>query len=54
VSRRFARLFLGVAVVVGTGAFIVIGSTPAGPLYLELITPNPDFPAFQHCRRLTG
>ena len=42
------------AKVVGTGIFIVIGSTPAGPLYLELIEPNPNFPAFQHCPRLAG
>ena len=40
--------------VVGTGVFVVVGSTPAGPLYLELITPDPDFPAFQHCPRLAG
>jgi hypothetical protein len=40
------------AKVVGTGVFIVIGSTPAGPLYLELIEPDPSFPAFQHCPRL--
>jgi len=38
--------------VVGTGVFIVIGSTPAGPLYLQLIQPDPRFPAFQHCPRL--
>jgi hypothetical protein len=40
--------------VVGTGDFIVVGSTPAGPLYLELIEPDPGFPAFQHCPRLAG
>jgi hypothetical protein len=42
------------AKVQGTGVFIVIGSTPAGPLYLELIEPDPSFPAFQHCPRLAG
>ena len=42
------------AKVQGTGNCIVIGSTPAGPLYLELIEPNPRFPAFQHCPRLAG
>jgi hypothetical protein len=40
------------AKVVGTGVFVVVGSTPAGPLYLELIEPDPSFPAFQHCPRL--
>ncbi|WP_109507436.1 hypothetical protein [Nocardioides speluncae] len=40
--------------VVGTGVFIVIGSTPAGPLYLQLIEPDPNFPAFRHCPRLAG
>jgi hypothetical protein len=40
------------AKVVGTGVFIVIDQTPDGPLYLELITPNPNFPAFQRCPRL--
>ena len=42
------------AKVVGTGVFIVVGETPAGPLYLELIEPDPSFPAFQHCPRLAG
>jgi hypothetical protein len=40
------------AKVVGTGVFIVIDQTPAGPLYLELIEPDPSFPAFQRCPRL--
>jgi hypothetical protein len=40
--------------VVGTGVFVVVGTTPAGPLYLELIEPDPSFPAFQHCPRLAG
>lgn len=38
----------------GTGVFVVIGQTPAAPLYLELIEPDPSFPAFQHCPRLAG
>jgi hypothetical protein len=38
------------AKVVGTGVFIVID--PTVPLYVEVIEPNPDFPAFQHCPRL--
>jgi hypothetical protein len=38
----------------GTGNFIVIGTTPAGPLYLELIEPDPSFAAFRHCPRLAG
>lgn len=40
--------------VVGTGTYIVIGQTPAGPLYLQLIEPDPSFPAFRHCPRLSG
>jgi hypothetical protein len=40
--------------VVGTGVFIVIGETPAGPLYLQLIEPDPNFPAFQRCPGLAG
>ena len=36
----------------GTGVFIVIDTTPAGPLYLELIEPDPSFPAFRRCPRL--
>lgn len=42
------------AKVVGTGVFIVIGTTPAGPLYLELIEPDPNFPAFRNCPGLAG
>lgn len=38
--------------VVGTGIYVVIGNTPEGPLYLQLITPDPNFPAFQRCPRL--
>lgn len=41
------------AKVVGTGTYVVIGSTPDGPLYLQLIEPDPSFPAFQRCPRLT-
>lgn len=40
--------------VVGTGEYIVIGTTPAGPLYLQLIKPDPSFPAFQNCPGLPG
>ena len=40
--------------VVGTGVFVVIDETPAGPLYLELIEPDPNFPAFLRCPRLTA
>jgi hypothetical protein len=41
------------AKVVGTGVFVVIGQTETGsPIYLELIEPDPLFPAFQHCPRL--
>ena len=42
------------AKVVGTGVFVPIDETPAGPLYLELIEPNPAFAAFRHCPRLAG
>jgi hypothetical protein len=42
------------AKVIGTGVFVIIGQDPDGnPLYLELITPDPDFPAFKKCPRLT-
>ncbi|GAA1804118.1 hypothetical protein [Agromyces neolithicus] len=36
--------------VVGTGVFVVID--PSVPIYLELIEPDPSFPAFKHCPRL--
>lgn len=36
--------------VVGTGVFVVID--PAVPLYLELIEPDPNFPAFKACPKL--
>jgi len=42
------------AKVVGTGAYVQVDSTPAGPLYIELIEPDPSFPAFRHCPRLAG
>lgn len=38
----------------GTGMFIVIGTTPADPIYLELIEPDPSFAAFRNCPRLAG
>lgn len=38
--------------VVGTGVYVVVEETPGGPLYLELIQPDPDFPAFKHCPKL--
>jgi hypothetical protein len=38
--------------VVGTGVFVVIGQIDGQPLYLELIQPDPAFPAFNHCPRL--
>ncbi len=41
------------AKVVGTGEFVVIGEVDGAPLYLELITPDSSFPAFQKCPRLT-
>ncbi|MGH8824234.1 MAG: hypothetical protein ACRDVN_07150 [Jiangellaceae bacterium] len=40
------------AKVVGTGVFVVIDEIEGQPLYLELIAPDPSFPAFQHCPRL--
>jgi hypothetical protein len=46
------------AKVVGTGVFIVIDQVPDPvtgalvPLYLELIKPNPAFPAFKSCPKL--
>ena len=41
------------AKVVGTGVFVVIGQTPSGPLYVELITPDSSFPAFKNCPNFT-
>jgi hypothetical protein len=40
------------AKVVGTGVFVVVDEIEGQPLYLELIAPDPSFPAFQHCPRL--
>jgi hypothetical protein len=40
--------------VTGTGVYVAIDQTPAGPLYIELIEPDPDFPAFRHCPALAG
>jgi hypothetical protein len=40
------------AKVVGTGVFVVIGEVDGAPLYLEVITPDTSFPAFQQCPRL--
>jgi hypothetical protein len=37
----------------GSGEFLEIGETPDGvPIFIELVEPDPDFPAFQHCPRL--
>ena len=38
--------------VVPTGQILVIGSTPAGPLYLEGFVVDPAFPAFDNCAKL--
>ena len=38
------------AKVVGTGVFVVID--PSVPVYLELIEPDPNFPAFKRCPKL--
>lgn len=40
------------AKVVGIGVFVVIGEEQGKPLYLELIEPNPAFPAFDKCPKL--
>jgi hypothetical protein len=40
------------AKVVGTDTFIVIDEIDGQPLYLELITPDSNFPAFTKCPRL--
>lgn len=41
------------AKVLGDGTYFSIGDTPAGPLYVENIAPNPEFAAFAHCPALT-
>ena len=38
--------------VVPTGQILVIGTTPAGPLYLEEFALDPNFPAFSNCAKL--
>jgi hypothetical protein len=38
--------------IVATGQIIVIGSTPAGPLYLEAFVIDPNFPGFANCANL--
>lgn len=38
--------------IVPTGAIIVIGQTPDGPLYLEAFVIDPNFPAFSGCANL--
>jgi hypothetical protein len=37
------------AKIVPTGQILVIGTTPAGPLYMEDFIPDPSFPAFSSC-----
>jgi hypothetical protein len=37
------------AKIVPTGQILVIGTTPAGPLYIEDFIPDPNFPAFSRC-----
>ena len=37
----------------GSGQFVQIGATPTGtPIFIELVEPDSDFPAFAHCPRL--
>lgn len=39
----------------GTGVFVQIGATPNGtPIFIELVQPDSNFPAFAHCPRLAG
>jgi hypothetical protein len=38
--------------IIPTGNIIVIGQTPAGPLYLEEFIIDPNFPAFSNCANL--
>jgi hypothetical protein len=40
--------------VVGTGVFVNINQPGQQPLYIELIEPNPDFPAFKRCPKLAN
>jgi hypothetical protein len=37
------------AKIIPTGQILVIGTTPAGPLYIEDFIPDPAFPAFSKC-----
>ena len=37
---------------IATGRILVIGQTPAGPLYLEEFVIDPAFPAFSNCTNL--
>ena len=39
----------------GTGIFVRIGATPDGtPIFIELVQPDSNFPAFTHCPRLAA
>lgn len=38
---------------IGTGTYFAIDQSPAGPVYIEQIAPDPSFPAFRRCPRLT-
>ena len=38
--------------IVPTGQIIQIGTTPAGPLYLEAFEIDPNFPAFANCVKI--
>jgi hypothetical protein len=38
--------------IIPTGQIIVIGQTPAGPLYLEAFIIDPNFPGFANCANL--
>ena len=39
----------------GTGIFVQIGATPDGtPIFIELVQPDSNFPAFKHCPRLAA
>ena len=39
---------------VGSGVFVIVGQTQAGPLYLQMVSPDGDFPAFSRCPKLHG
>jgi hypothetical protein len=38
----------------GTGVYQAIDEIDGQPLYIEVIEPNPDFPAFRQCPKLAG